>query len=314
MRHINFLCIAFCLLLNVSTSYSSESEKPGPDNNYKSTPLKDFCTSPRTGLLKQLIQIFRTSPEIDGREKVGFLLDNFKKRDPSINDESIKEAFYYCQDKPKDNEKVINALYPHLKPPFRDDFLSKIKEKPTPMKEVIWKSDPPGGLIYPNWGILMDPNTYRDNKNFSFTLDKASKFIDKFNPNGEPLSLAEYILVPTSYVNNRSSKVRYSWKRITPYHDPKNALSFRLSSDHRGIPSAPSEQSWRNPLKSLCTSPLNQVERLAIAKLFSDKNFDDATIEEALRTCLLNKKYNASIIEILENKLAQKSSDSEFSE
>ena len=290
MRYINFLGILFCLLLNVFTLYPSESEKPGPENNSKSTLLKDFCTPFRINFLKQLIQTHRMSSEIGQEAKIPFLLNHLKGRNPEINDESIREAFYYCQDKPKDNQEAIIDLLSVIKPPFRSNFLSTMKNKPLPMERIIaqTKITIAGRPIFtgqpnPTWKILTNLDMYRsddknDDKNFTFTLDKVKKFIDEVTPNGKLLSLSEF---------SDEQLKKYGGVLIYP----------KFSNN------------WLNPLVWTCVNPLSKEQRLAITILMLKQNVDNVAIKKALMTCRRNQEYNSPIIDILEKKLAQKARD-----
>lgn len=259
LRYINFFGIAFCLLLNVFTFYSSESKKADDCDNSYHTSLAICSDNP-----------FRQ--ETDRVRDIHFLF-----KDGCTNRQLAKNTFYRCFASPKHNQEVIEALYPYLKPPFPTDFLSKLKGKPVPMKILAAKKniaisiDPDEDI--PDWKILTKIDMYRDDNDGSFTLTKASQFINK---------VAFPTLLPTLEDLSYESAV------------PSKPLSFPKSSNP-----------WRNPLAWTCISPLSETERLAIVHFFLGKGVvDNATIRQALGTCQRNEKYNSSIIKIMQQELA----------
>jgi len=302
MRYIHFLKVLFCLLLNVFTLYPSENKATAADDRQKLDFVLHLDKDPTIpeGYSDYKNELRRRDRERRSKVVLALLAHSNAKLianlisdysvNPAKSEELIRDAFYNCSTNPKGNQEALRTLFPEIKPPFRDDFLSKMKKKPLPMEKIIaqTKITIAGRPIFtgqpnPTWKILTNLDMYRsdnenDDKKFTFTLDKVRKFTDEVAPNGNLLSLSEL-----------------SDEQFKYCEDPPML--------HR------SSAAWHNTLTWTCVNPLSKKQRLAIVDFFLGKDVDNVAIKEALIVCRDNKSYNQPIIDILEKRLAQKSRD-----
>ncbi len=237
LRYINFFGIAFCLLLNVFTFYSSESKKADDCDNSYHTSLAICSDNP-----------FRQ--ETDRVRDIHFLF-----KDGCTNRQLAKNAFYRCFASPEHNQEVIEALYLYLEKPFRTDFLSKL---PVPMKELTSRSfnTARGQWIdEPDWRmkILMNMGIYRD-VDGNFTLSKASKFVDELTANDKPLSFPK---------SSNPWRNPLAWACINPLSQTERLAITRLFLE-KGVDNATIRQ-------ALGTCQRNEKYNSSIIKIMQQK-------------------------------------------
>ncbi len=277
MRYINFLGISFCLLLNFFALYPSESEN-SQETTHEAT-LKSFCFD-RPGS-KQEEENRRNSLHRG-------LLNNW------FSDQLIRDIFYRCWANPKNNPGIIKSLYPYLKPPFRNDFLSTIERKPVPISKLV----PIKTNRLHNMLVACGSQTYPDETLLPTLFVIMSILDEQTKP---PKLKTETLTNVDTYRDKDGDFTLSKFEKLTKKCSARGPLPY--------WPGDP----WNNPVAWICMSPFNSTEKLMAVKSLLTK-VDQEAVRDALYTCRKNKEYNSRIIDALEQKLAQKSSDQESSE
>ena len=318
MNYSNFLRLSLCFLLHVSSLYSSEKEDTSESwwerlRTRTNNPLTRETAYPSWGWTNINFLIARTiienqKPEANPDDESSCIINqrgiagysplermcrprNFfhccfsqyshseEEREKiaefllsqGASNGSIRDAFYSCFASNRNTKVFKRRMIRILLPHLAPPYRNDYLSKNCEFFSIkpILRR-----IFHQDENQLTDLLLYRNNFG-SFTVDRACKLIDKF--------------------------------------PDKLKARQRFAAKHEGIVKKIKHEeltiTTEYPLTWTCMNPLSQAERLKIAKLFLKKGTPQQVVEDALKDCLLNKRYNSGIIALLQSHLEPEPSE-----